>query len=179
MENKKILANLIRELGVKIKQPNIPEEYIERLTEVLCNFIDELEMESKRIEIVKGYTKLLRDCIDANEDSQQLLNMISGYETTFFYDALIDCGSSENICKMMGVYNTLRCLTARGEIGLIYQTLKSTYFGAGIHFPEFFDELRDNEELFKSFMYELLADLEDIIIEDFDLAMMEGDTICG
>ena len=103
--------------------------------------------------------------LDADIPESFLLNVLSGYETTYFYRALFLCGHST--CDIITIYSTLFNLAERGETDLIYAFIKSKYIEAEIPFPGFFDELRAKDDLFREFMYELLADLEELIVDEF------------
>jgi len=178
MAKKKTLTKLMKEVEVKIENPNIPIEYPARLREILRDFNEESETIIKRVVSAENFRKRLLSCIALEESEALTLNMLSAYETTYFYDALIATGNGENVCKMMAVYNTIRCLSASCETGPIYQMLRSTYYAAGMYLPKFYNEILSNKDLYKDFMYELLADLQELIAEDFETVDMDEDIYC-
>ena len=130
----------------------------------VLDLIQERELLTQRKKISDIYTEHLLDCVADRVIDPLLLNMISGYETAFFYEALTACGN--DICEIVTIYDTLHNLTERDELELIYVLIKAKYIKTEIHFPRFFSTLRENEDLFRDFMYELLADLEEIITEE-------------
>ena len=171
MKSKKSLTNLISELEVKNRRQKIPKDYKGYLCRVLSDVNSELEALSNRLEVTGAYTSHLQNCIADKITDPLLLNMLSGYEATFFYMALVTCGNDTG--DIITIYDTLYSLTERDEIGLIYCFVKSKYIESDTYFPEFFDELRSNEDMFKDFMYELLADLEELVTEEFTISDIE------
>jgi hypothetical protein len=170
---KKALTNLMAEMEVKIKNSDMPDTGILYARGILIDLDRKLDAICRRQQIIKVYTEHLCNAIADKETDPMLLNAISAYETTFFYEALTACGC--DVCEIITLYDTLHNLNERNEIELIYCLLKTKYIEAETHFPNFFDEIRNNEELFGDFMCEFLADLEEIATEETHISFLEDE----